>query len=368
MISLTSLIITFFVAIGVQIVFYILFLVAFSRSYKESNQSHSVSVIVCAHNEESNLRQLIPILLSQDHPHYEVIIVEDRSNDGTFDFLKEEIKKDTRLRMVRVDYLPEHVNAKKYGLSLAIKVARNEIILLTDADCRPEGKNWIDRMVQKFEGDTQFVLGYSPYFKGKGFLNLFIRFETLMTGIQYLSMALIGMPYMGVGRNLAYRRSVFMDNKGFRNLIGVTGGDDDLFVNRHARSANTKVCIAPETLVYSIPKTTWKAFFKQKLRHFSVGTYYRKHHKWVLGLFISSFIVSWLAGITLVFICPIFYWIIIAIFFRLVLVVITIRLASNKLGDKFQLWPVFFLDFLYAIYYLSNGLRALITRKVTWTN
>ena len=368
MISLTGLIITFFAAIGAQIVFYILFLVAFSRSHKTSSQSHSVSVIVCAHNEESNLRQLIPILLNQDHPHFELIIVEDRSNDATFDFLKEEIKKDSRLRMVRIESLPEHVNAKKYGLSLAIKVARNEIMLLTDADCRPEGKKWIDDMVKRFESDTQFVLGYSPYFKGKGFLNLFIRFETLMTGIQYLGMALIGMPYMGVGRNLAYRRSVFMDNKGFRNLIGVTGGDDDLFVNRHALPTNTKVCIAPETLVYSIPKTTWKAFFKQKLRHLSVGTYYRKHHKWVLGFFIGSLIVSWLAGITLIFIWPLFYWIIIAVFFRLLFVSITIRLASKRLGDEFQLWPVFFLDFLYAIYYLSNGLRALITRNVTWTN
>lgn len=358
----------FFVAIGVQIISYLLFIVALARPSKSANYSPSVSVVVCAHNEESNLRDLIPILLSQNHPDYEVIIVEDRSSDGSFDLLREEMKKDNRIRMVRIDYLPSHVNAKKYGLSLAIKVARKEVILLTDADCRPQGNNWITAMTRLMDERTEIVLGYSPYFKVKGFLNSFIRFETLMTAIQYLSFALLKVPYMGVGRNLAYKRSLFMNNNGFRDLIGVTGGDDDLFVNRHASSHNTRVCISSDSLVYSYPKTTWKSFLRQKLRHLAVGKYYKRKHKWMLGIYMGSLILSWFLGLILIFIYSLPHVIILALFVRLLLVLITIHLASNKLGDKFQLWPVIFLDFLYAIYYLSNGLRALVTRKVTWTN
>lgn len=361
-------VILFFVAIGAQIIFYLLFLVALSRSSRGANYSQSVSVVVCAHNEEKNLHELIPLLLDQDHPDYEVIIVEDRSTDNSFDLLREQMKKDNRLRMVRIEYLPSHVNAKKHGLSLAIKVARKDVVLLTDADCRPQSRNWIRSMTGMMDERAQIVLGYSPYFREKGFLNSFIRFETLMTGIQYLSFALLKVPYMGVGRNLAYRRSLFMNNNGFRDLIGITGGDDDLFVNRHASSENTRVCISSDALVYSNPKTNWKSYFRQKLRHLSVGKYYKWKHKWILGIYVASFMLSWFLGLTLIFVYSSPHVITIALLVRLSLVLITIQLASNRLGDKFQLWPVIFLDFLYAIYYLSNGLRALVTRNVTWTN
>ncbi|HEX5169949.1 MAG TPA: glycosyltransferase [Cyclobacteriaceae bacterium] len=360
--------VVFFVAVGAQIIFYIFFLIAFSRSSKASNYSHSVSVVVCAHDEENNLRELIPLLLSQEHPDYEVIIANDRSNDNTLDLLKEEAKKDNRLRVVHVDHLPPHANAKKYALSLAIKAAQKEIILLTDADCRPKGNRWIKKMTDVMDGRTNIVLGYSPYFSEASFLNLFIRFETLITAIQYLSLALLKMPYMGVGRNMAYKRSLFMDNKGFQDLMGITGGDDDLFINRHATSANTLVCLSQDTLVYSYPKRTWGSYLEQKLRHLSVGKYYRGKHKWVLGIYISTFIITWFLGLALIFAHTMAIAIIIALVVRCLMVLITIQLASNKLGDKFSLWPVIFLDFLYAIYYLSNGLRALVTRKIKWTN
>ena len=202
-----------------------------------------VSVIVCAHDEEQNLRDLIPLLLSQNHPDFEIIIVDDRSNDGTFDLLLQETSKDHRLRMVHVNRTPQLFNAKKYALTLGIKAAKYEWLLLTDADCRPDSKNWISSFTKHFSQTTQFVLGFSPYEKRPGILNAFIRFETLMSGIQYLSFASLGIPYMGVGRNLSYRRSKFLAEKGFNNFIKTTGGDDDLFVNQHARKANTAVCI-----------------------------------------------------------------------------------------------------------------------------
>lgn len=361
-------IIVFFIAIAIQVVFFSIFLAAFSKKHAEKNFSAPVSIIVCAHDEEHNLRELIPVLLQQDHPSFEVIIVDDRSNDTTFDFLLKETNNDHRLRMVHVNRVPEHVDAKKYALTLGIKAAHHERIVLTDADCRPENKNWISSMAKQFDDDTKIVLGYSPYMVKPGFLNLFIRFESLVTAIQYIAFALLKNPYMGVGRNLAYRKSFFLDNKGFNNLLPVTGGDDDLFVNQHATGANTALSIGRDSIVYSVPKATVKEFLRQKVRHLSVGKRYRFKHKVVLGLFALSWLVSWFAGILLLFIFQPFYWIAVLMVIRLILLIVTTQIAAKHFGHKFEAWPVVFLDFIYSIYYISTGLIALLTKKVKWRN
>lgn len=148
----------------------------------------------------------------------------------------------------------------------------------------------------------------------------------------------------------------------------VTGGDDDLFVNRHTSRKNTRVCVSSEAIVYSAPKTTWSSYFRQKKRHLSVGKYYKKKHLAILGIFMTSFIVSWVIGMVLIFFLPFSYLITTAFLIRLMMVQISIHLVSSRLGDKFNFWQVFFLDFLYAFYYLSTGLRAMLTRNIKWTN
>jgi hypothetical protein len=264
--------IIFFTVIGVQVIYFLTYIIALSKTLPEKpRQALPVSIIICAHDEEKNLKELIPMLLSQNHPEFEIVIVDDRSNDGTFDFLLQETSKDHRLRMVHVNRTPQIFNAKKYALTLGIKAAKYEWLLLTDADCRPNSKDWISSFARHFSETTQFVLGFSPYEKHPGILNSFIRFETLVSGMQYISFALLGIPYMGVGRNLSYRRSKFLEAKGFNNFTKVTGGDDDLFVNQHATKKNTAVCISEDSIVTSIPKTTFKSYYTQKVRHLSVG-------------------------------------------------------------------------------------------------
>lgn len=359
--------IIFFIAITIQVVYFSIFLAAFSRKRTPKNFSAPVSIIVCAHDEETNLRQLVPILLEQDHgAPFEIIIVDDRSNDTTYDFLLKETKKDNRIRMVHIERVPEHVDAKKYAITLGIKAAQYEWIVLTDADCRPENKNWISSMAKQFGDDTKIVVGYSPYLQKPGFLNKFIRFESLITAIQYVSFALLKNPYMGVGRNLAYRKSFFLENKGFNNLLPVTGGDDDLFINQHATRSNTAVAIGPDSIVYSVPKTTLRGFVRQKIRHLSVGKKYRFKHKFLLGLFTLSWLVSWFAGIPLLFIFQPFYWIAVVMVIRITLLIVTTQIAAKHLGHKVEAWPILFLDFLYSIYYISTGLIALVTKKVKW--
>jgi cellulose synthase/poly-beta-1,6-N-acetylglucosamine synthase-like glycosyltransferase len=328
-----------------------------------------VSVVVCAHDEESNIRTLVPMLLRQDYPEFEVIVVDDRSNDGTYDYLLESTRLHPKLKMVRVRFLPEHITGKKYALTLGVKAASFEWVLLTDADCRPVGDQWIRSMASGMTANRKIVLGYSPYEREAGYLNTFIRFESLVTAIQYIGSALLGTPYMGTGRNLAYRKSLFLDNKGFHGHLSVTGGDDDLFVNRHADRTNTSVCVGPKSLMRSLPKKTWKTFLLQKLRHLSVGKRYRWRDQWLLGTFSMTWILTW------VMVVPLFaysealaYYLWSGFFVREVLLVALIHRASRNMGEPFEWWKTPLLDFNYAIYYLGTGLAALLSKRIRWKN
>ena len=363
------LIVVFFIASGTQVLYLIAFLTALLRQRAEHKSiAAPVSVLVCAHDEEHHLKELVPVLLSQDHPEFEVLIVNDRSNDGTYDFLLEETKKDPRLRMVHVDQVPDHINGKKFGITLGIKAASYEWILFTDADCRPATNRWLTEMSSAFDSQAQFVLGFSPYFKSKGLLNLFIRFETFLTAIQYLTLAMLNSPYMGVGRNLAYRKSLFLEKKGFNHILGVTGGDDDLFVNQHAHNGNTRVQFTPGSHTFSFPEKTWKSFFFQKVRHLSVGKRYRLKHRLLLGAFVLSWIITWFAGVSLLIIDPYFIWVPAFLVTRLFVLLVLIGMMARQTAVAFELWAVPFLDFIYSIYYISTGLAALVTKKIRWRN
>ncbi|CAN5298527.1 glycosyltransferase [soil metagenome] len=366
---LTSVTIIAWSILGIQIICLLSLLVAFSRKREQPvlREEVPVSVIVCAHDEEENLRALIPLLLNQHYGNFEVIIVEDRCNDGSFDFLLEATKLDQRLKMVRVRYLPEHMNGKKYALTLGLKAAAHERVLLTDADCRPASDQWIQLMISHFQAGKEIVIGYSPYNKFPTYLNSFIRFESLLTGIQFIGAALLGRPYMGVGRNLGYRKNLFFNNKGFNKHLDVTGGDDDLFVNEHATKANVAISLGSKTLMPSDPKKNWKDFFYQKLRHLAVGKRYKLSDKLWLGTFSLTWIVTWLVVAPLLFwLPPMVGYVWIGFLVRQFLLIGLIHHASRVLGDPFEAWKTPFLDFNYAIYYLGTGLGALVSKRVRW--
>jgi len=306
------------------------------------------------------------LLLQQDHPEFEVIIVEDRGHDGTYDYLLTAMKEKERLKMVRVVHQPDHISGKKFALTLGIKAAKYDWVLLTDADCRPNSNRWLNRMSGCFISELQIVLGFSSYEKWPGLLNSFIRFETFLTGIQYVGMANLGHPYMGVGRNLAYRKSLFLNNKGFHSHLHLVSGDDDLFVNEHAKRRNTVIAIGKEALVYSKPKTTWREFYYQKVRHLSAGKRYKFKSKLLLGLFSIPWIAVWILVVPVAFFVPEGGWLAGLIVFRTVLLILLFYDAPRKLGDRFEAWKVPLLDFIYAFYYLVAGLRALVSKKVRW--
>lgn len=340
---------------AVQVFYYAWF---FSRIafYKPKNktrtQTHPVSVIVCARDEDENLARNLPGLLVQSYPStYEVVVVNDNSLDDS-KYILQELKKTFRsLQVVELTQEAVHILGKKYPLSVGIREAKHEILLLTDADCVPASEHWISKMQDGYGEQTEIVLGYGAYHKTKGLLNKLIRFETFHTALQYLSYALAGMPYMGVGRNLSYRKNLFFKNKGFSSINHIPSGDDDLFINKTANKHNTAVVIDPDAVTRSVPKTTWGGWLRQKSRHYTTARYYRPRHKFLLGLyFTTQFIYYPLLAAALL----LFDWKLVLGLFgvRFLLQGFILYRSMKKMGEK-DLWPWYlFLDMWMFFYYI----------------
>ncbi|MCD6598647.1 MAG: glycosyltransferase, partial [Bacteroidales bacterium] len=273
---------------------------AFYKEKRKNSKACPVSVVICAKDEAENLKKYLPVILSQHYPDYEVIVVNDCSEDNTAEVLEEFEKKFAHLRTTIIKKDEKFTHGKKLALTIGIKAAKNEWLLLTDADCVPETPDWISGMQKNFTNDTSVVLGYGGYFYKKGLLNNYIRNDTLYTAIQYFSFAMAGIPYMGVGRNLAYRRSVFFENKGFSSHAKLASGDDDLFVNQIAEKKNTKVEFNTKSHTRSEAKNTFKKWVKQKKRHLTTGRYYDLKTKWLLGVEVLSRVIFYLLFISLI--------------------------------------------------------------------
>jgi cellulose synthase/poly-beta-1,6-N-acetylglucosamine synthase-like glycosyltransferase len=254
-----------------------------------------VSIIICARNESDNLRKNLNRFLNQTYRSFEVIVVNHKSSDETSNVLKSLQREYKNLRVVECD---DTRIGKKYALAKGIEQATHHVLLLTDADCVPASDHWISGMTAGMEDEnTQIVLGVAPYTEYPGPLNKFIRFEACYTAMQYLSFALAGFPYMGVGRNLAYRRELFELTGGFRRHEHLASGDDDLFVNEAARKGHVGIRLNPDAFVFSEPKTTWRAYYRQKTRHFSTGRHYKLHHKVLLSLLAMSHWLHYTGGL-----------------------------------------------------------------------
>ena len=257
-----------FAIVVLYIVFFRFRLVFLKRNREKLSHSKlpPVSVIVCAKNEEKNLKQNLPLILQQDYPDFEVIVVDDNSTDETYYLLKVMQHDYPHLHVIRLNENVNFFRGKKFPLSIGIREARNEHLLLTDADCIPLTKNWVRTMAENFTKNKEIVLGYGKHKQQKGFLNSLIRFETLYTAMQYFSFALAGIAYMGVGRNMAYKKQTFTKQKGFSKHYNLMSGDDDLFVNSAATKNNVAIEINYDSFTISEPKQNWKSWWKQKRR------------------------------------------------------------------------------------------------------
>lgn len=361
MLVLDILFYTFIIVVFIQLIYYGLIFTrfAFAKSKRSTTKKISISVLICAKNEAENLEQFLPYILEQKYPDFEVILINDASNDNTLEVMKTFKAKHDNIKIVDVKPIEAFWGSKKYALTLGIKATSNNFLLFTDADCKPLSKYWIKQMSSCFTNSKTIVLGYGAYKKQKFSLaNTLIRFETLFTAIQYFSYAKIGIPYMGVGRNLAYRKEAFFNASGFMNHMNIRSGDDDLFVNQVANSKNTAICFTKNSITESLPEITFKGWFNQKKRHISTANHYKLKHKFLLGLFYLSQLLFWCLGIILI--TFLFQWkIVVALFIsRVIIQYISIGISAKKLNesDTLALLPFLeiFLVFSQLVIFISN--------------
>lgn len=369
----TFTLIVFSVFIAASLIQLVYYWAIFARLayYKASNdlsvEKPPVSVVISARNEYHNLLQNLESILKQDYPDFEVIVVNHASTDETKYFLEEMKGRFSKLKTVQIDRDLNFFSGKKFPLSIGIKSAKNDILILTDADCKPASTKWIDNIASNYTNESiEVVLGYGPYNKSKGFVNMLIRYDTVMVATQYLSYALIGLPYMGVGRNLSYRKSLFFKNKGFISHYKIPSGDDDLFINSVATSRNCRIDISSEGFMYSEAKSSFKEWYQQKIRHLSTGKVYKNKFKFLLGLFSISQLFFFLGFIILAInlnlpqiVFPVF-----------LMRFITQFIVNKKIAEKLQEGRLYLfspvLEVFYVIIIPVFTLISITRKKVSW--
>jgi len=359
----------FAVIVGVQTFFYLFVFSKFTFLNKTDteNKNIAVSVIVCAKNESKNLKQNLPLIIEQDYSNFEIVLVDDNSSDDSLEIMESFAEKYDTIKVVKVKPIDKFWGNKKYALTLGIKAASNNFLLFTDADCQPISKQWIMSMTANFTSTKSLVLGYGGIKTVKNsLLNKLIRYETLLTAVQYFSFTKLGMPYMGVGRNLAYRKDLFFEASGFMNHMHIKSGDDDLFVNQVATANNTAICFSRESFTYSEGKNSFKNWIYQKRRHIVTSKYYQPKHKLLLGLFYASQVTFWLLAIVLLVLQVKLIWVTALLFFRLLIQQIILIKGAKKLNENSLVFWMVFLDFFLVFSQLIIFTLNLISKPKHW--
>lgn len=359
----------FIAVVGIQLFYYLIVFgkFSFAKIQKNNPKKIPVSVIVCAKNEAENIKKFIPLLLSQDYPEFELVLIDDSSSDETLELFEEFEKQHSNIKLVKVINNEAFWGNKKFALTLGIKAAKYEYLLFTDADCHPSSDQWIKEMSSHFTLKKTIILGYGAYEKiAKSFLNKLIRFETLLTATQYFGWAKMGKPYMGVGRNLAYKREEFFKVNGFIDHMKLRSGDDDLFINQAADNENTTICFSKESFTYSEPKTSYKDWFTQKRRHVSTATFYSHFDRFQLALFFLTQVSFFILAIILLTFQ--FQWMIVLpiIVVRYIFVWTSLGYAATKLNEKDVIYWLPIMEILLIFTQLNVFFTNIFSKPVHW--
>ena len=334
---------------------------------KLDEELEPASIVLCARDAYEYLTELIPVLLNQDYPDFEIVVVNDCSDDETEEYLKDLERREPRVKPVQLKQHLNFFNGKKFPLSMGIKSAQNDLIVLTDFNCMPVNDQWLRSVVNRYNHQTEIVIGYSPYVQKKGILNHLMRFDALQNGLLYLSAALNHHAYMGIGKNLSYRKELFYRNQGFISHYTTTVGEDDLFINKVSTKKNTEVLIDAENGILTTPTSSFKLWMRQKSSRYSTVSKYDGRSRLMLSLFYGSQLLFYASFIALIALCakPAFvitsgaaFYIPILVFFFLLrfgIQMIIYHNASKRLGEKGLLPGLIVYDFLFA--FLSPWLR-----------
>lgn len=287
-----------FVLIACRLLYWILL---FSRLAMKkavyNEQQVPVSIIVCVKNNIRGIQQLLPIILKQNHQQFECIIVDDFSTDGLQNYLHQIADERVKWHSCTQD-----IPGKKKALSEGIALAKYDWILLTDADCVPASLDWIRWMLASATERTDLVLGYGAVRNEGSFMSLMVMYETAYIAMQYLSYAMRGKAYMGVGRNLMFRKRSFESKKVYENNMDLASGDDDFLVQALAKKDNVAICLHPNAFTYTSAPVDFTSYRKQKSRHVTTSVRYAREIQWALGFFgFCHIAIYFLMALNLVF-------------------------------------------------------------------
>lgn len=332
-----------------------------------------VSIVVYAKNESENLLKHLPSLLTQDYPTYEVIVVNDGSTDESESVLKQLKREYNHLYYTFIPEEAKYVSRKKLALTVGIKAAKHDILLFTEADCRPISNQWVASIAQAYTSDTEIVLGFCAYRHAKGFLHQLIAYDNLINGLQYLSSALVRRPFTGSGRNLSYRKELFFRKKGFYKSLALHAGDDDLFINESATKKNTRTVYFPESITETLPVKRFRTWREMKVSRAATQRRYKGGrlilfrleeltYFLLLGLAIAATRVGWLSG----------DWILVAVagsFFlvRFIVKAVILHKSAKRLQQKPVTSLLFLMEFIRPLFNIYVGIYRAFRGKNDYT-
>lgn len=320
-----------------------------------------ISILIACKNEAENLEQLLPLLLQQNYASFEIILINDHSTDATAEVMQRFAKDDSRIKWFEMSDKAHTTGNKKKALTFGIQKATYDYFLFTDADCIPVSTQWISEMAQGFGKSKSIVLGYGSYQNQPTLLNAVIRYETLLTAWQYFSYAMHGLPYMGVGRNLGYTRSLFNQNNGFATHQHLKSGDDDLLVSQNATATNVACLWHEKAHTLSKPKTTWASWLHQKRRHITTATQYKPIHQVLLALFYGTQVLFYSLFLLLLLHYPFSILVLFIVLLRFIAYYYTLIPVSKKLNETDLIWKAPLLELILILLqgglFISNGIR-----------
>ncbi len=306
---------------------------AFSRKKIVSNTLPPATIVITAHNQISGLEENLLLYLGQDYPNFEVLVVNDNSDDGSSDLLKEYMQIYPRLHVVELTQSLNWFKGKKFPLSLGIKSAKNDLVVITDAWCKPASHLWLKEIASAYKVDTEIVIAYSTYLTPAK-INIWLRFWSFVDAVFYFSMAMMGMPFKGVGKNLSYKKKLFYRQKGFISHYNLSVGDDELFINKAATSKNTNWRISNDSVMYSTREITFGAWWKKETTRLLLREYFKPGHRFILSMYAFSQIVFYTLFVVLLLLKA--GWIVVLSVFalRFISQLVVFGFALKRFGEK----------------------------------
>ena len=241
-----------------------------------------ISIVITAHNEAHHLVESLPVILTQEYPDYEVVLVNDNSQDEIEQLALELNNRYHHLHYVNMGSSRSTMEGRKFPFAIGIQAASNPTVVFTNSSCIPSSPFWLQHIASKFVRQKEVVLAHTTYQSRGGLLNKWLHYDALVNSVRAFSYTLAKMPVLADSHNLAFKRHLFFDNKEkFFALSRLPFGEDNIFINQVANGKMCDVAVDPEAVIYQTP-ISFSDWLRNKRYELVSQSYYRALHRFVL--------------------------------------------------------------------------------------